>query len=154
MSLNLYLRRSDCPADMVDVNDFYFNMYGRLQDIELVRKFLHDIDDAEYNSATSVHSLWCNGDIITIDKLSTGLKTLLNIVQFPDVCFSLKECGRNVLRLLPLIRNGNAYWGNQCITILDNYDCDIMCDGYKFSKFLDFLNYVRYDVDLTQEGWN
>lgn len=149
MSLNLYLRRSDCPTDMIDVNEAYFRLYSSLPDTQLVRKFLSEVDNLDYYSETLARSRAFAPNLVPTTSLSTGLKTILNVLLHPKECFTLVECGDNALRVLPLIQDGNAYWGNRCIIMHENYDCDIMCDGHKFSKFLDFLNYVRYDADLV-----
>lgn len=76
-------------------NDDYFSLYTQkdyLTDFEI--ECLAEIDNSEYLG---------NGDIKTkfgltkIFNISTGAKTLLNIVNHPDTIFSVIECGPNVL---------------------------------------------------------
>ena len=43
------------------------------------------------------------------DQLSTGCKTVLNVLYFPDKVFCLKECGNNALEILYSFDKGNVY---------------------------------------------
>lgn len=44
-----------------------------------------------------------------IDKLSSGCKTILNIIYFPDKVFSIQGCGNNALDIIYSLENGNVY---------------------------------------------
>ena len=44
-----------------------------------------------------------------IDCLSTGCKTVLNILYYPDKVFCIKECGDNALEILYNLDEGSAY---------------------------------------------
>ena len=49
------------------------------------------------------------GEVLNIDKLSTGCKTLLNIFYNPDIIFDIRECGENALDLIYALPEGNIY---------------------------------------------
>ena len=50
-----------------------------------------------------------NDVILDIDCLSSGCKTVLNIVYFPNKVFSIKECGDNAIELLYQLNQGAVY---------------------------------------------
>ena len=50
-----------------------------------------------------------NGVTLDIDCLSTGCKTVLNVLYFPEKVFCLKECGDNALEVLYGLENGAVY---------------------------------------------
>lgn len=43
--------------------------------------------------------------VLDIDRLSTGCKTVLNVLYFPDEIFCLKECGKNALEISVIMKN-------------------------------------------------
>lgn len=111
MSLNIYTNKADIPSniDFIDYNDIFFN--GELlKNTELTKFILNKIDKAAYNSPTTF--IGRDPDLGTIYKehLSTGCKTLLNIVNNPDKCFDVIECGPNALKLLSFIKDGNILY--------------------------------------------
>ena len=79
--------------------------------------------------------------IVAIDTY-TSEKTLLNIIQHPDKCFSVCECGNNVLSLLPLITEGNIYWSIPTVAYTGSSNCDIICNGKEYKDFYKFLESV------------
>ena len=44
-----------------------------------------------------------------VDHLSTGCKTVLNVLYFPDKVFCMKECGENALEKLYSLQRGLVY---------------------------------------------
>ena len=50
-----------------------------------------------------------NGVTLDIDCLSTGCKTVLNVLYFPEKVFCLKECGDNALEVLYSLEEGTVY---------------------------------------------
>ncbi len=97
MSLNVYLYREDIPVGMrvVRMNDAFFQKVKLVND-ETTRKLLKSIDQAEYGNETMFISRNKKMGLINKDYLSTGCKTLLNAYYYPDICFDMLECGRNV----------------------------------------------------------
>lgn len=147
MCLNVYRDRSSVPSGMqiVDVNDSYFNAYTKLDDSPLEREILQEIDEAEYGS--SVTFVGRDKKLGKLNKsfLSTGTKTIINILDNPDVCFNVCECGDNVLKFLPRINNGNVLWKRPFLVVEQNIPCNIQIEGKSFNDLCSFLQYCYYE---------
>ena len=147
MSLNVYTRKDFIPSGVVliDSNDSYFEGCGLIPDTELSHLILREIDKA--TRASDLYFTPRNPDVgnLSRNNLSTGTKTLLNIINTPSLCFSLVECGDNALELLPLIRHGNVFWEHP-VAFVGAYDaCDIVLNSQiSFSSYTEFLNYCLY----------
>ena len=50
-----------------------------------------------------------DGNKLSIDKLSTGCKTVLNVMYNPDKVFDIRECGDNALDVLYALENGKVF---------------------------------------------
>ena len=48
-----------------------------------------------------------DGGVLNIDKLSTGCKTVLNVLYNPDKIFDIRECGDNAIDVLYGLQTGN-----------------------------------------------
>ena len=103
MSLTIYSDRHRPPegVNIITQNDVYFNGAVELTGSKLEAVILHHIDRARYCSSRSFYGI--SSDTVPVDKnqLSTGTKTLLNVLSNPALCFDLRECGDNALELLP-----------------------------------------------------
>ena len=144
MSLNVYLTREEVPSGMtiIDSSDIHFNAFGRLTNSEFEKNVLKEVDLAEYNSESTFIGRTKKLGGLFIDKLSTGTKTLLNIVSFPRMCFNVIECGRNSLEFLCDLHEGNVLWERPVLLPMrDDESCDIMCRGIHFTNIYDFLDY-------------
>ena len=75
------------------------------------------------------------------DFLSTGVKTLLNILKYPKRCFDLCECGNNVLLELRNITEGKVLLKGVILLVEEEDDgiCDICMGGRHYSRFSDFV---------------
>lgn len=78
-------------------NDFYFDAKTKLVYSDLVVKVLEEIDKVQYVSEFTFLSRNVQLGSLNKNLLSTGSKTLLNIVSDSSVCFDVCECGVNVL---------------------------------------------------------
>lgn len=69
-----------------------------MDDTEKIRELLLKIDNAVQLSPetflSNKHKKW--GGIFK-NNLSTGMKTILNIIAFKNICFDTIECGANVI---------------------------------------------------------
>lgn len=148
MSLNVYFSKADVPEKLriIEKNDAYFNGGTTLADTPLVRQVLWEIDMARYCNDNGFYGRSSNV-ALSRDRLSTGAKTLINIIQHPNVCFSVVECGGNALCFLQNITEGFVLWENPVVSVshLSN-PCDILCQGRHFTEFVNFLEYA-----LTRE---
>ena len=142
MSLCIYTSTKDVPdylGRVINYNDLYFDGQD-LKDSALVRKVLAAVDKAEYVSPAMV--LGRDKDLGALNKscLSTGCKTLLNIILSPLKCFDVVECGVNVLQLLPIVTSGHVLWKEPVLPRVIIQDCDITYQGVVYHNFVDFLD--------------
>lgn len=84
--------------DWILQNDLYFNLNtgneGMSQnEIDLIQQ----VDEAKLTPDKHIETKYGLG---TIRNLSSGCKTLLNIVKHPDKVVNVEECGPNVLRII------------------------------------------------------
>lgn len=155
--LIFYDNKKDIPdgIKVIKSNDTYFNAHTMLPNSDFVDKILSTIDKAVRVSERAFRGR--SDKFADLDRqcLSTGTKTLLNILQNPDVCFNITECGLNALELLPLIDDGNIYcdrYINIPITS-NNIRCNISYRGKRFNNLNDFRNYYEeiYDEEHPDE---
>lgn len=145
MSLTIYSDRHRPPegVNIITQNDVYFNGAVELTGSKLEAVILHHIDRARYCSNRSFYGI--SSDTVPVDKnqLSTGTKTLLNVLSSPALCFDLRECGDNALELLPLITSGTVYWNIPFIAYVGDANCDILYNGRHYTDFYAFLGTVN-----------
>mgnify|MGYP004637673879 CR=1 FL=1 len=147
MSLRIYTHRKDVPNGMsiIDKNDEYFAAYTKIASNAVVSQIIRVSDDAVRASDTSYFSRISPDAAITKDNLSTGAKTLLNVLEHKDTCFSLLECGNNILNALHLVTDGNALWETPSI-MLEHRDmpCDAIVGQKHFTNFSLLIMYLYY----------
>lgn len=145
MALVVYTNKKDVEdsgRDLVMINDLFFDFETVLDDSDLVRLILSTIDKASYNSSLTFIGRTKELGALNKNMLSTGTKTLLNIIQHPNKCFSVCECGNNVLSLLPLITEGSIYWSIPVVAYNGDSACDIICNNKEYKNFYEFLESV------------
>lgn len=145
MSLTIYSDKHKPPRDIkvITQNDVYFNGSVELMNSEIEAKILGSVDGVRYCSNRSFYGT--SSDTVPVDKnqLSTGSKTLLNILNNSELCFDLCECGDNALELIPLITDGKAYWKIPFIAYSGDEQCDIIYGGKHYTNFYDFLGTIN-----------
>ncbi|HCM11995.1 MAG TPA: DUF4869 domain-containing protein [Lachnospiraceae bacterium] len=108
--ITIYKDKKDIPQNMeyVELNDVFFNKntVARLDDH--AKEIVEKIDDAKLAGKYKIESKF-NGVTLDVDCLSTGCKTVLNVLYFPDKVFCLKECGDNALEVLYNLEDGFIY---------------------------------------------
>lgn len=145
MSLTVYNSFTTVPngIEYVSGNDAYFNLNTELRDSKILRELLTRIDGVYYYDARWVTikrgQEECN---IKRTALSTGLKTLINIIQNPDVCFDTMECGPNVAAEILKLNNGTVVWSSG--TIFEDGVCDIVFQGKHYTTIQEALHAIRY----------
>ena len=95
--LDIYTEKKD-TKDWILQNDLYFNLNTSNEEmsqneIDLIQL----IDEAKLTSDKHIETKYGLG---TIRNLSSGCKTLLNIVKHPDKVVNVEECGPNVLKII------------------------------------------------------
>ncbi len=143
--LKVYRAPDDVPNGIriVRDNDEYFNYNTLLQDNALTRDILSTIDKAEYISELTILGRTKSLGALNKQVLSTGTKTLLNILGSSSDCFDLRECGDNVLRFLPRVTDGHVIWDMPCLAYCGDPDCDIEYKGKRYRDFYEFLGTVE-----------
>ncbi len=96
------------PKDMelIKLNDIFFNKYTSEKLDEKAIDIIFKIDQSEMVDKFTIRSRF-DGGILNIDKLSTGCKTVLNIMYNKDKIFDIRECGENALDVIYSLDNGN-----------------------------------------------
>lgn len=88
--INIYTNKTD-SSDWIIQNDLYFNLNTSNEkmsqsEIDLIQQ----IDEAKLTPDKHIETKYGLG---TIRNLSSGCKTLLNIVKYPDKVVNVEECG-------------------------------------------------------------
>lgn len=108
--ITIYKDKKDIPKSMeyVELNDVFFNQNTVLKLDGKANSIVEQIDDSKIDGKYKIKSKF-NGVTLDIDCLSTGCKTVLNVLYSPDKVFCLKECGGNALEVLYGLAQGNVY---------------------------------------------
>lgn len=108
--ITIYKNRKNIPKDKeyVELNDLFFNKNTAMLLDSRAGKWMEQIDGAVQEGKFKIRSKF-NQATLDVDCLSTGCKTLLNLVYFPDKVFCMKECGDNVLEAIYTLEQGNVY---------------------------------------------
>lgn len=93
--------------DWILQNDLYFNLNtGNEEMSQKEIDLIWQIDEAKLTPDKHIETKYGLG---TIRNLSSGCKTLINIVKHPDKVVSVEECGPNVLRIIFTMENIKIY---------------------------------------------
>lgn len=108
--ITIYKNKDDILPDMeyVELNDVFFNQNTAAKLDERAKAIIEQIDEAKLLSKYRIESKF-NGTALDVDCLSTGCKTVLNVLYFSDKVFCMKECGDNALEKLYRLENGSVY---------------------------------------------
>lgn len=104
--INVYTNKKE-SKDWILQNDLYFNLNTSNEkmsenDIGIIK----EVDNAVLTSDKHIQTKYGVG---TIRNLSSGCKTLLNIMKHPDKVVCVEECGPNVLKQIFLMDNIKIY---------------------------------------------
>ena len=95
--INVYTEKKNLK-DWIFQNDLYFNLNtGNEEMSQKEIDLIQQVDEAKLTPDKHIETKYGLG---TIRNLSSGCKTLLNIVKHPDKVVNVEECGPNVLRIL------------------------------------------------------
>lgn len=108
--ITIYKNKDDIPDSMeyVELNDIFFNQKTVIKLDDRAKEIVEIVDESKLLGKYKIESKF-NGVTLDIDCLSTGCKTILNVLYFPDKVFCMKECGDNALEILYSLVNGNVY---------------------------------------------
>ena len=101
--------------DWILQNDLYFNLNtGNEEMSQKEIDLIWQIDEAKLTPDKHIETKYGLGNI---RNLSSGCKTLINIVKHPDKVVNVEECGPNVLRIIFTMENIKIYMSRP--TLLD-----------------------------------
>ena len=143
MSLNIYLNESEIPKSIrfIRNNDKFFGDTS-VENTVIVNAVLQRVEKASYYSDSMFTDR--NGGNLYWDCLSTGTKTILNIIDHPDICFDTIECGVNAIATLPLIREGNVLLRFYLFQVREyNKNCDINFRGKNYTNTGEFIEVLK-----------
>lgn len=108
--ITIYKNKNDIPHYMeyIELNDIFFNQNTALKLDGYGQKIIEQIDESKLIGKYKILSKF-NEVALDVDCLSTGCKTALNVLYFPDKVFCLKECGENALEVIYSMENGAVY---------------------------------------------
>lgn len=95
--IDIYTEKKD-SKDWIIKNDLFFNLNTsneEMSDNEVA--LIKQVDDAKLTPDKHIETKYGLG---TIRNLSSGCKTLLNIVKHPEKVVCVEECGPNVLKVI------------------------------------------------------
>lgn len=106
----IYKDKKDIPSDKeyVELNDVFFNQNTVSKLDEKANAIIENIGDSKLVGKYRIESKF-NGVTLDVDCLSTGCKTVLNVLYYPEKVFCLKECGDNALEALYELEKGAVY---------------------------------------------
>lgn len=138
MSLRLYTDVSLIPDGVEykhNSNTFFITRNKLLPDTDEVRRLMREIDKAEYQTDKTFIGRFIPNAGILNRYLSTGCKTALNILLFPDICFDAISAGDNAKEAIVRIKDGIVVMEDTFMSSGRNCDIDvIMNDKYKVTK--------------------
>ncbi len=108
--ITIYKSKKDIPQEMdyIELNDVFFNQNTPEKFDDRASGIVEKIDDARLLGRYKIQSKF-GREILDVDRLSTGCKTVLNVMYFPDKVFCIKECGENALKILYGLKQGAVY---------------------------------------------
>lgn len=112
----IYTNRQD---NGIMKNDWYFNLYTSNEEFtETDKDLIWQIDNAKLTKDKKIETKYGLG---TVRNLSSGCKTLLNVVKNPQKVVNADECGKNVLDVLFAMDNIRLYMSRpERISISEN----------------------------------
>lgn len=142
--ITIYKNKQDIPSDKeyIELNDIFFNQKTVIRLDDRASRIIEKIDGSKQISKYKIESKF-NGVVLDIDHLSTGCKTVLNVLYFPDKVFCMKECGDNALDVLYNLKDGAVYSDYAVISFDFNEVSVYVGNGYK----------VIRDYESLKEWW-
>lgn len=108
--ITIFRDKKDIPdgKEYIELNDVFFNQTTVSRIDDKAEAIVEQIEGSRLIGKYKIESKF-NGVTLDIDCLSTGCKTVLNVLYFPDKVFCLKECGDNALEVLYSLKDGAVY---------------------------------------------
>ena len=111
--IDIYTEKKE-SKDWILQNDLYFNLNTGNEEMSPNEiKLIWQVDGAKLTPDKHIETKYGLG---TIRNLSSGCKTLLNIVKHPDKVVCVEECGPNVLKIIFAMNNIRIYMSRPTLT--------------------------------------
>ena len=104
--IDIYTEKKN-SKDWIIQNDLYFNLNTGNE--EMTDKDINIIKQADNAILTLDKHIQTKYGLGTIRNLSSGCKTLLNIMKHPDKVVCVEECGPNILKMIFKMDNIKIY---------------------------------------------
>lgn len=111
--IDIYTEKKDAK-DWIKQNDLYFNL--NTSNEEMSEKEVEVIKQADDAILTPDKHIQTKYGLGTIRNLSSGCKTLLNIMKHPEKVVCVEECGPNVLKMIFQMDNIKIYMSRPSFT--------------------------------------
>ena len=146
--LTLFVDRKDIPngLEIIDSNDILFNydLYHNMRVTDTIKKIMKEVDGAKYLQGMDMHSTF--GNVTSMENLSTGCKTMINIVNHPtDVVINCFECGDNVLHRLLQLDSGTVLLPMLPSNAKEKITARVITNGY--SQIVDSIEMLIHLVE-------
>ena len=140
--------------NVININDVYFNKYTfKKLEYETTKNVVKEIDGVELTQDFKIISKFTDS-ILDLTKLSTGCKTVLNILYNQDKVFNISECGLNAISLIYEMSVGNVYVNTLVTPLLKDMDCNIEVvvkkASYNFASISDLRSWYS-EVYMNEE---
>ena len=123
--IDIYTEKKD-SKDWILQNDLFFNLNTANEEMsENEINLIKLVDEANLTSDKHIETKYGLG---TIRNLSSGCKTLLNIVKHPEKVVCVEECGPNVLEIIFAMDNVKLYMSRPSIADIPD-DAEIRFNG-------------------------
>ncbi len=146
---DIYTERKD-SKDWIFYKDLYFNLNTGNEDMSQKEiDFIQQVDEAKLTPDKHIETKYGLG---TIRNLSSGCKTLLNIVKHPDKVVNVEKCGPNVLRIIFTMDNIKIFMSRP--TLFDipddakirSNDSDIVIGGRGYNAWLKVWEEIDFET--------
>lgn len=111
--IDIYTKKKT-SKDWILQNDLYFNLHTSNEEMSQYEiDLIKQVDEAKVTADKHIETKYGLG---TIRNLSSGCKTLLNIIKHPDKVVCVEECGPNVLKIIFAMDNIRIYMSRPTLT--------------------------------------
>ena len=130
--LKLYLGEIDKNnKNYCEYNDAWFDRNtDKIKFESIVLDIIKKIDNVDYAGNKRVFSKFLKDTAISVEELSTGCKTVINVYSFPNKIFTAVECGDNALQVLFNLKRGNIYLPYFVLPMAFINEIEVISDGF------------------------
>ena len=148
--IDIYTEKKE-SKDWILQNDLYFNLNtGNEEMSENEIKLIQQVDEAKLTPDKHIETKYGLG---TIRNLSSGCKTLLNIVKHPDKVVCVEECGPNVLKFIFAMDDIKIYMSRPTLAeIPDDVTKRMQQLACQAFDALHLTSYARMDFLMEEDG--